>query len=802
TRTGASTNAYGRFTLRTLPNSTIVISSVGYGTEERKMDGNRDFRFSLAQVKNSLEEVVVVGYGSQRKMSLTASVTSVTLNQLAGKVAGITIRGTNSITGATSPLIIIDGIPYSGSLSDLDPSLIAATEVLKDENAKALYGAKAENGVVIVTTKKGKENAGAIDPLMQAANSLRTAFRDDAWWQPKLRTNAAGIASFRTTYPDDITAWQTFAIAMTDQRQSGSAQALVRSFKAVSGNLALPQFAIEGDSLAVIGKALNYLPDSIQAKRSFYINGQLVNERGIGFRNAWIDTFSVVAATSDSLKLKYTVQKPDGYFDGEERKLPVFKQGVKEVTGFFAALRSDTAFAITPKSDTSLVKIYAETSVLPTLEKEVEFLRAYEYLCNEQLASKLKGLLAQKRIDSLLKRPFRFKKQATEIITKLVQAKHTTGLWGWWAANEPAMWISLHVTEALVQASAQGFSVPINKRALTDYLVYQLENESGTEQLSALHLLHLLGAKADYKKYSDSLRKSLPRMSLYSKLRLAELEQKAGLEFSIDSLLGKQSRTMMGNVYWGEEGYRFFDNAIQNTIIMYRLLKAAGGHNDLLDRMRGYFLERRRSGNWRNTYESSLILETILPDLLVNDSLPKASTISIGSQTVNRFPYATEARGGQVISITKQGPWPVYFTAYEERWNPAPKKVTGDFTVHTVFEKKEETISKLKGGEPVTLKATVSVKADAEYVMVEIPIPAGCSYNDKRQSYSNNEVHREYFKNKVSIFCSALKKGEYVFTVSLLPRYTGKYNLNPAKAELMYFPVFYGREGMKKIAVE
>jgi uncharacterized protein YfaS (alpha-2-macroglobulin family) len=85
--------------------------------------------------------------------------------------------------------------------------------------------------------------------------------------------------------------------------------------------------------------------------------------------------------------------------------------------------------------------------------------------------------------------------------------------------------------------------------------------------------------------------------------------------------------------------------------------------------------------------------------------------------------------------------------------------------------------------------------------MIEIPIPAGCSYNSKEQSWSNNEVHREYFKEKVSIFCRKLKQGKYTYTINLMPRLHGKYTLNPAKAEMMYFPVFYGREGMKKVVI-
>jgi alpha-2-macroglobulin len=315
----------------------------------------------------------------------------------------------------------------------------------------------------------------------------------------------------------------------------------------------------------------------------------------------------------------------------------------------------------------------------------------------------------------------------------------------------------------------------------------------------------LLEAKVDYNRYVDSLQKSASKMSLYDRLRLVELKQKTGIGYSLDSLLSKQSRTAFGNVYWGEEGYRFFDNSIQNTILMYRVLKTAGGHEAVLEKARGYFLEKRNTGAWRNTYESSLILETILPDVLVHDSLPRSASLQLSGgtqQTVTQFPFSTVVRTGGNITVSKGGGLPVYFTAYQQRWNPAPQKVESDFVVQSSFEKSGRAVARLKAGEPVVMNIAVSVKADADYVLVEAPIPAGCSYNGKAQPRGAGEVHREHFKAKVSIFCSHLKKGDYTFAVSLLPRYTGQYTLNPAKAEMMYFPVFYGREGMKKVVIE
>ncbi|MFB0496837.1 uncharacterized protein YfaS (alpha-2-macroglobulin family) [Mucilaginibacter sp. OAE612] len=260
---------------------------------------------------------------------------------------------------------------------------------------------------------------------------------------------------------------------------------------------------------------------------------------------------------------------------------------------------------------------------------------------------------------------------------------------------------------------------------------------------------------------------------------------------------------MFGNLYWGEDGYRFFDNSVQLSVLAYRIIKNEGRHPELLTKIRGYFLEQRRLGDWRNTYESALILETILPDLLTENKQVQPSQIRLtgtDTKTIDKFPYSATLTD-KTISISKTGSLPVYITGYQQFWNNKPEKVSKDFTVNTWFERKEKTITTLKGGEPVLLKAEVTARGDADFVMIEIPIPAGCSYESKEQQWDNNEVHREYFKEKVSIFCRSLKQGKYTFTVNLIPRYNGKYTLNPAKAEMMYFPVFYGREGMKQVVI-
>jgi TonB-dependent SusC/RagA subfamily outer membrane receptor len=731
-----------------------------------------------------------------------------TLDTIGGPGAGakLRLRRVGSLSGGGKPLIVVDGIPSSNL--DIDPNTIGDITVLKDAAATALYGSQAANGVILITTKHKTQNMAAQDTGARQSNAdaMRKNFSDYAYWQPKLITDINGKASFTVTYPDDITNWHTFVAAINGQKQTGFSEKEIKSFKPVSANLVSPLFAVRGDQLNLIGKVLNYSTDTAKVSRSFSYNGKLIMNDGLQVKNSRIDTMSVTAEGTDSLTFEYSIKRAPDYFDGELRKIPLIEQGTQETKGTFAALEKDTTVNIHFDPAMGPVTFRAEASLLPTLLAETEKLRTYQYLCNEQLASKLIGLLAEKRIKSSLKEPFQWDKNIEQLIKKLLENRRADGTWGWWKNTDEEPWINLHVIEAFIEAKQQGFYVQLDGQKLVDFLVLQLESYKGTDKLTCLEILKQLSVKVDYQKYCDSLTKHIQQKkdaSNYDKFRVILLKQQAGIPVSIDSILNKMHHTMFGNVYWGEESYRFFDNSIQLTVLAYKILKNEGKHPELLAKIRGYFLEQRRTGDWRNTYETSLILETILPDVLVEGRQVRSSTLILSgakSETVSKFPYTSTFTGNE-LSIAKTGTLPVYITGYQQFWNKNPQKVSKDFAVNAWFEHNGDKVAKLKGGEKVELKSEIKVKGDADYVMINIPIPAGCSYESKDQ-YWQNEVHREYFKDRVSIFSRKLKEGTYTFTVELMPRYGGNYHLNPAKAEMMYFPVFYGREGMKKVAIQ
>jgi TonB-linked SusC/RagA family outer membrane protein len=192
TKRGITTGTDGRFTLRDVPaKGTLVFSYSGFATQEIPFEGAQaNVEITLEEQASSMNEVVVVGYGTQQKKDLTGAVSQIKVTQLEnenpanvqdalrGNVPGLSIsqtnsgsakgggdlqvRGRSSINAGTSPLIVLDGVIYPGTLSDINPNDIATIDVLKDASSTAVFGAKAASGVVLITTKRGTKNKPTI----------------------------------------------------------------------------------------------------------------------------------------------------------------------------------------------------------------------------------------------------------------------------------------------------------------------------------------------------------------------------------------------------------------------------------------------------------------------------------------------------------------------------------------------------------------------------------------------------------------------------------------------------------------
>lgn len=804
TNTGATTNEAGRYRIFVPEDGVLVFRFIGYVAVEEKVNGRETILVDLEVAEKQLQEVVVTGYGVQERRSMTASVAT----SLQGSVAGVMIRGNSSINvkgDDAKPLVIVDGVPYSGDQVEVDN--IVSTKVLKGEEASALYGAAGAAGVIIITTKRGGAMASTSDQQLENINSIRNNFSDYGIWQPRLITDKKGEASFKVIFPDDITSWNTYVLAMDNKKHSGIFTTNIKSFKAMMATLHLPRFLVEGDKAQVVGKALNYLPDSSEVTTYFEVNGIKRKEAKKPLNKSFIDTLHITAPAHapDSVEVLYSLRQESGFADGERRFVSIYPKGVEETIGYFLPLYTDTTFTLFFDPAKGPVTLHTEGDLLKVMLDEIDYLHKYEYWCSEQAASKLKGLVLEKQIRKQLGQPFEHDRMVKKLIRHLEKTQLKEGGWAWWQEGTAHAWITNHVAEALVMAKQEGYAVKYQEQQLIDHMVYQLESSGYSDKLTALETLYKLQAKVDFARYILELEKK-KKPTLEEQLRLTRMRQQVDLPVQLDTLQKYKNHTILGGLYWGEEKFSLFNNSISNTLLAYEILNAAGKNERELAKIRAYLLNERRSGHWRNTYESARVLETLLPDLLKNvagNPSMGANTLSFSGAVnfINKgFETDTTFEATKPLMVKKQGKLPVYLTAYQKIWNIAPEPVDKDFVVTTSINGHKGN-ALLKAGIPVEMQVEVEVKEDAAYVMIEVPIPASCSYESKtgRGAY---EVHREYYRNKVSVFSDRLPKGKYVYTIKLLPRYNGTYTLNPAKAELMYFPTFYGRNGLKQVFVE
>jgi TonB-linked SusC/RagA family outer membrane protein len=183
TVTGALTGLDGKYTLTVSdPNSVLSFSFIGYLTSEEQVLGRATVNIALSPSTKELDEVIVTGYGTQKKSDLTGSVVRVNMDEkqtlanlnvsqaISGSTAGVnvlaeglagsdpdlSIRGRTSLSASDAPLVVIDGIIYNGSITNINVSDIESVDILKDASAAAVYGSRSANGVMLITTKKGK----------------------------------------------------------------------------------------------------------------------------------------------------------------------------------------------------------------------------------------------------------------------------------------------------------------------------------------------------------------------------------------------------------------------------------------------------------------------------------------------------------------------------------------------------------------------------------------------------------------------------------------------------------------------
>ncbi len=778
--TSVATDIDGRFRLPYTGASKMTVSYIGYTPYTVRLSRGHDYRIVLQPDTASLDEVVVTAYGAAKRSAFTGSVAAKNsmADMLYGSAAGVAVEEMEVTEDADN-----------GSAEPADGSL--AEHLSEEEFAED----------------------------WRDGGRLRHDFRDDAFWQPCITTDAEGRARFEVAYPDDITAWNANFIAVGKRSRMAQQQKIIRSTTPVNARLSMPEFAVRGDSITAVGRLTNYLGDTTEVWRTILTDK--ADSCRITLVDSHVDPIPTVAPDADSLTLSYTLRTDEGYFDGERRSIPILRPGVEAAYGKAVVLYDTLPHTFTPDPSLGAVTIHAEASVVDWLDDEIESLVDYRYSCNEQTASKLKAQLARRTICLARGKRFDGDKEVKRLIGQLTDTKcrTTEGLWGWWSGGSYTPWITAHVVEALTAAQQAGYKVQIDRRSMAAALRLRLDriidggaghndNSSAKEMIHTLRTLHRLDPQSDCRRYLDAIASiiddSVDTWIRYS-LAAAEL---CGIPADHEALLARARTSFGGGLYWSDDtlSHRWCapdDDAIATTLAAYRLLRDMGGSNGELTAIRTWLCERRGEGRWDNTYLSSRIIEAILPDVLSSDDTRDRAAIEINGRRYDSFPvHLALDNADSPVTIVGNGAAPLFVTLYQSGWEEQPQPRHEGFKVESQMTVDGKAVSQLEKGVATVLRVEVEVEADAPYAMIEIPIPAGCTYLSKNSRSNPHQIYRENFKDRAVIFCNRLPQGRHTFTIELLPRYTGRYHVNPAHARLMYYPTVFGRNAMTECLIE
>ncbi|MEZ7497386.1 MG2 domain-containing protein [Flavobacterium sp. Arc3] len=276
-----------------------------------------------AKAEESLQEVVLVGYGTTKQKGLV------------GAVAGITIRGKALINENNEPLYIVDGEPMLAKDAQLlIPNDILSIEVLKDTQAKAIYGTKGDNGVIIITTKKALE---ALTQVKARKNLSETAF-----FYPHLKTDHKGNMSFNFNSPEALTAWKLRLLAHNKNAVSGYLEKIVITQKDIMVTPNFPRFFREKDSITITTKIANLTKEPktgiavlqlFDATTMKSIDVKMLNEKNVknytvsAYGNTTVSWNIYVPGGLQGVQYK-VLAKSGNYSDGEENILPVLTNSI------------------------------------------------------------------------------------------------------------------------------------------------------------------------------------------------------------------------------------------------------------------------------------------------------------------------------------------------------------------------------------------------------------------------------------------------------------------------------------------
>ncbi|MDP3929541.1 MAG: carboxypeptidase regulatory-like domain-containing protein [Bacteroidota bacterium] len=631
----------------------------------------------------------------------------------------------------------------------------------------------------------------------QPNTQTRSVFRDYAFWVPNLVTNKEGEAHVTITFPDNITRWDNYFIAMNERLDTRVHKQVVYSYRPLSANLFIPSFALQGDRFYIKGKVNNYTGDSLFIQTNFFQKDSLL-QIDSGFVNqgkqeqVWVQPKDL-----DTLAFSYQLKTNIHYADGERYLLPVFPNGMEQNTYEYYLLTGDSTLRFTTQSSGQYA-LSVVNSITQLLRQEMQRLQEYRHGCTEQTASKLNALLVEKSVCNLLGDSFTNESMIQLCLNRLASMQLSNGTFGWFSRSAGEIWLSYYVLKSLIDASKMGYK----NRALEKGVSYFSDNLQSLVGLNKLRAIHLLAEARKELKYEVLLEEfKEENLGLYERLLLTHIKQKLNLPYFAGFLYEGVKRTSDGGIYWDIPYTNIYQNKHGFGLLAYEVLKNAHADSSFLAGLRMYYFNELNFSSYqnRNTLESAMVLQAMAKDLAKLDKNGLFPSLQLnGKDLGKKFPIKVVLPNNASFALIKRGPktW-VYL--HRKMFVAEPNIDSSYVKIKTHFRQNNAVVNSLHLNQVCTYEVALNNLQNQEFIMVQIPIPAACSYANKGNTFGADEV--EYHKDRIILFYRKFRAGNYNFSIKLEPRFAGNFSILPVQLENMYNPTVTGNAAKTELKI-
>ncbi len=681
----------------------------------------------------------------------------------------------------------------------------------------------------------------------------RNAFKDTAYWNPSIHTDASGRAQISFKLPDNLTTWTLAAVATTADTRVGQGTNEIVVTKDVIVRPILPNILRQGDEIILSALVQNFT----QVDQTFNVDLKFDSgsvEQG-DQQNVQIKSNSMqqfywkVKPTTENDKSKLIfsarVKNNPQLADVVTQEIPVRAFGFEErraETGE-GAKTFDIKLASDSNKDKSKITLALSSTIIGSLPTAMKYLIDYPYGCVEQTTSRFVPAVIAKLNSDLFAEALQDKDINAIIqkgISRLSTQQQGDGGWTWWFSGKSDPFITAYVVEYVLQVKQAGIKVDddLLSRA-KNYLVQGTTYDSSSHQqkpfsrddvIAKTYALTLLGEKSNVTKLTDFNNISPDFLSLAVMANYLNGDtnpQTNGL-----AQLVSMAKTQGDTVFWDAGNKVNFGSKDASTALAIRAIVLVGGDKTLAAKGARYLTRVRQYDYWSNTYATAQVIRALVDFSKSSEELTPNYTYSVtldgkqitqgavssSKQNINEIsiPVANIKSGGSNIAITKNGDGQIYSTLVinELHTDKNAKSVNHGLSVKREYVNEKGSEYTLGVGDTVIVRITIEgLQANENYGVIKDELPSGLipvNESFKNEQYGNNPdtyytswdvTDREVTENGMVLSLYQIASGERTYTYKARVISEGAFIVPPVTASLMYAPEIYGRSDADTVQI-